>query len=94
MARHQAADHAAPHPLVEAALRRRAHEARAAPHRHEQLPGQHGPVGWPGPRPDEQGEPVGWPGGLPAGPGSDHTEQDEQPDDEPEHSLLGRATAV
>ena len=67
MGRHEAADGAARHPLVDEALHRRppdvAHGLReAAP-----LPGRPGPIGWPGSGPDEApdqaDEPVGWPGG-------------------------------
>ena len=101
MARHQAADDAASHPLVEAGLRRRAHENGGAHHRRARLPGEEGPIGWPGP--DHEGErtaPIGWPGDLPDGPGPENAARDEQPDDEPEHPagtwrrLRGRTSAA
>ena len=69
MAKHQAADDAAADPIVEAAKQRRAHAGEGA-HR-AQMPGQEGPIGWPGPdHEDERSSPIGWPGGLP-GPETD-----------------------
>ena len=65
MAKHEAPDDAAAHPLVEEGLRHREH-TRHGVHR-AQLPGEEGPIGWPDPKPDESGEPVGWPDGQ-AGP--------------------------
>jgi hypothetical protein len=82
MGRHQAADGAAAHPLVEAALRRRAHASGGAHHERAQLPGTEGPIGWPGPE-REEGEGIGWPGDLPGSPDSEHTEPDAQPDEAP-----------
>jgi hypothetical protein len=106
MGRHEAADGSAPHPLVEEALRRHPHGSVGA-HSGE-LPGRRGPIGWPGPDPDEGGEPVGWPGGLPDRPGAEQSSTDEPADDEPPahpeapaseqrrgwRRLLGRPTAA
>jgi hypothetical protein len=91
MARHQAADGAASHPLVEAALRRRPHAHGGTHHRREELPGHEGPIGWPGPAHEgERTAPIGWPGELPSGPVSEHSEPGDQPDDEPEHPAAGQ----
>lgn len=66
MGRHEAADGAARHPLVEEALHRRAPDAAHGVHEAAPLPGREGPIGWPGPEPDQapdqRDEPVGWPG--------------------------------
>jgi hypothetical protein len=92
--------------LVEEALRRHLHGSAGA-HRGE-LPGRPGPIGWPGPDPDESGEPVGWPGDLPDRPGAEPSSTDEPADDEPPahpeapaseqrrgwRRLLGRSTAA
>ncbi len=103
MAKHEASDGTVAHPLVEAALRRRRSAMHGA-HR-AQLPGQEGPIGWPGPdHEDERSEPVGWPGGSPESSDAERAAPDDQPPDEPEKAvaerrrgwrrLLGRATAA
>jgi hypothetical protein len=79
MARHEAPDGAASHPLVAEALSRRAAAGGGVHRERAQLPGTEGPIGWPGPDPDEGGEPIGWPGGLPGTPGAEHPVQDDQP---------------
>jgi hypothetical protein len=80
MARHEAPDGAASHPLVAEALSRRAAAGGGARHERTPLPGTEGPIGWPGPDPDEGGEPIGWPGGLPSSPGGEqHPAQDDEP---------------
>jgi hypothetical protein len=61
VARHEAADGAATHPLVASALDRRPQDAPQGVHKAEALPGREGPIGWPGPDPEEGGEPIGWP---------------------------------
>jgi hypothetical protein len=79
MAKHTAAEGAASHPLVAEGLRRRRERART--HR-EELPGRRGPIGWPGPDPDQEGGGIGWPAGLPGSPGSeDAADEDESPAD-------------
>ena len=63
VAKHQAPEDAAADPIVEAARQRRAGVALGA-HRAE-LPGQHGPIGWPAPEHEAGASaPIGWPGGL------------------------------
>jgi hypothetical protein len=79
MAKHEAAEGAASHPLVAEGLRRRARE-RVGTHR-EELPGRRGPIGWPVPEPDPEGGGIGWPGGLPGSPGSEDSADDESPAD-------------
>jgi hypothetical protein len=61
VARHEAADGAATHPLVADALHRRPQDAPHGLHGADILPGREGPIGWPGPGPEEGGEPIGWP---------------------------------
>ena len=102
MGRHEAVDGAAPHPVVAEALHRRP-ATGGAHRRHTDLPGTEGPIGWPGPEPDEQGEPIGWPGGPSGGPGA-QPPQDDETADEPEppapdqptgwRRLLGRSRAA
>ncbi len=80
MARHAAADGAGPDPLVASALERRPITDGGAHRPRTELPGREGPVGWPGPEPDdERGGPIGWPGGLPDGPGAEHPVPRERP---------------
>jgi hypothetical protein len=91
MGRHQAADGAESHPLVAGALIRRS--AREGAHRERaELPGTEGPVGWPDPEPDEDGEPVGWPGGP--GPEQSPLEVRSSPQPRPWRRLLGRTSAA
>ena len=61
MGRHEAADGAATHPLVAEALHRRPGGVPPRTHVEAPLPGREGPIGWPGPDPDQGGEPIGWP---------------------------------
>ena len=79
MAKHEAVDGTQAHPLVEAALRRRTNATHGAHRAH--LPGQAGPIGWPGP--DHDTERIGWPADLPGSSSADHAESDAGSDDEP-----------
>lgn len=60
MPKHAAADGAAAHPLVVAAMATRSPETHGSHRR-----GNPGPIGWPGTAPAEGGG-LGWPGDLPA----------------------------
>jgi hypothetical protein len=94
MGRHEAEDGAATHPLVAQALGRQASEDSGA-HRGE-LPGTEGPVGWPGPEPDEQGNPLGWPGRpVPESPSpADEREPAASPEPRGWRRLFGRSRAA
>ncbi|MCZ2859343.1 hypothetical protein [Blastococcus sp. VKM Ac-2987] len=61
MGRHTAADGAASHPLVEAALAGRAADVPGAHRGSPQGAAEEGDLGWPG-DPDRQGGGLGWPG--------------------------------
>ncbi|MGY1641173.1 hypothetical protein ACI782_08555 [Geodermatophilus sp. SYSU D00703] len=66
MGRHAAADGAAVHPVVAAALARRAAGSPSGRHGDLRAETTHTNVGWPG-RTDEEpssGNPTGWPGGM------------------------------
>jgi hypothetical protein len=76
MAKHVAAEGGESHPLVAEGLRRRPRE-RAGTHR-EELPGRRGPIGWPRPEADQEGEGIGWPAGLPGSPGSEEDSADDE----------------
>jgi hypothetical protein len=69
--------HAAPgsssHPLVAAALAQRPGGSGA--HREDRLPGEHGPIGWPG-SDRSPGGGIGWPGEFDQG---DADQGDEEP---------------
>ena len=92
MGRHEAADGAATHPLVAEALHRRPGGVPLRTHVAAPLPGREGPIGWPGPDPDQGGEPTGWPGG--------HGAERDAPPAAPEaerrgwRRLLGRSSAA
>ncbi len=105
MGRHAAADGAGSDPLVASALERRPLTDGGAHRPRGELPGREGPVGWPGPDPDdERGGAIGWPGGLPDRPGAEHQVPDERQAAEPEspaseqrrgwRRLLGRQRAA
>ena len=105
MGRHAAADDGGRDPLVASALKRRPVTDGGAHRPRTELPGREGPVGWPGPDPDdERGGAIGWPGGLPDGPGAEHPVPAERPAVEPEaptaeqrrgwRRLLGRQRAA
>ena len=64
MGRHEAVDGSATHPLVAEALHRRLPDAAHGVHEAAPLPGREGPIGWPGPAPDD--EPIGWPDRRPS----------------------------